>query len=160
MHSLCWPELAIPGQDIETTGPALRLVVSVCALLWGRSPWGRASLRLKEPCHFETQCMMGFSALPPYVDNHLLSTLPSFREPRIIGNTAGAAWLTAWGKCFQITENSPVTSNTWSEKLLICLGKPPFFVTAPFSHNTTRSDFIEGGGLLTVRRVRHITSPS
>src|SRR2546426_6065984 len=63
----------LADQDMETTWPALCLLASVCALRWGRSPWGRASLRLREPCHFETQCMMGFSALPPYVDNHLLS---------------------------------------------------------------------------------------
>jgi hypothetical protein len=24
MHAMCWPALAIPGQDIEMTGPALR----------------------------------------------------------------------------------------------------------------------------------------
>jgi hypothetical protein len=33
------------------------------------------------------------------------------------------------------------------------------FATVPFSHNTTRSDFIEGFGLLTAGGVRHITSP-
>jgi hypothetical protein len=39
-------------------------------------------------------------------------------------------------------------------------GIPPFFAIQPFSHKTTRSDCIEGFGLLTVRRVRHITSLS
>ena len=29
MPSMCWPELAILGQDIKTTGPALSLVASV-----------------------------------------------------------------------------------------------------------------------------------
>jgi hypothetical protein len=38
--------------------------------------------------------------------------------------------------------------------------KQPFFATAPFSHQTTRSDFSEGFGVLTARRVRDITSPS
>ena len=57
--SMCWPALAIRGQDSATTGPALRLVASVCALLWGSSPWGRASLRLREPSHFDTPCMRG-----------------------------------------------------------------------------------------------------
>jgi hypothetical protein len=33
------------------------------------------------------------------------------------------------------------------------------FATVPFSYNTTRSDFIEGVGLLTAGGVRHITSP-
>lgn len=36
--------------------------------------------------------------------------------------------------------------------------KPPFFATAPFSHTTTHSAFIAGCEVLTVRRVRHITS--
>jgi hypothetical protein len=44
--------------------------------------------------------------------------------------------------------------------LVACLRKPPFFATQPFSHKTTRSDFIEGFGLLTVRRVRHIRALS
>ena len=35
--------------------------------------------------------MMGFSALPPYVDNAYLSTLSSFRETGLIGNDPGAA---------------------------------------------------------------------
>ena len=37
---------------------------------------------------------------------------------------------------------------------------PPYFATAPFSHKTTGSDFIEGFGLLTAHCVRHITSSS
>jgi hypothetical protein len=49
------PERVIPAQDSETTGLALRLVVSVFALLWGR-----VSLRQRELYHFEMQCMMGF----------------------------------------------------------------------------------------------------
>jgi hypothetical protein len=61
---------------LARTWPALRLVASVFALLWGRSPWGRASLRLSEPYQYETQCMMGISALPPSVDNHLCSAFP------------------------------------------------------------------------------------
>jgi hypothetical protein len=32
----------------------------------------------------------------------------------------------------------------------------PFFATTPFPHNTTHPDFIEGVGLLTAARVRHI----
>jgi hypothetical protein len=40
--------------------------------------------------------------------------------------------------------------------LFSCLEKPPFFATAPFSHQTTRSDFIEGFGVLTTARVRDI----
>jgi hypothetical protein len=38
--------------------PALRRVASGCALLWDRSPWSRASLRLREPYHYETPCMI------------------------------------------------------------------------------------------------------
>jgi hypothetical protein len=38
--------------------------------------------------------------------------------------------------------------------------KRPYFATAAFSHNTTRSDFIEGLGLLTTSRLRRITSSS
>src|SRR4029450_7544417 len=34
------------------------------------------------------------------------------------------------------------------------------FATAPFSHNTPRSNFIARVGLLTAHRVRHITSAS
>ena len=37
--------------------------------------------------------------------------------------------------------------------------KRPYFATAAFSHNTTRSDFIEGLGLLTAARVRYIRFP-
>jgi hypothetical protein len=37
---------------------------------------------------------------------------------------------------------------------------PPYFATAPFSHTTTRSAFMEGSGVLTARRVRDITSLS
>jgi hypothetical protein len=29
MHSMCWPELAIPGQDSEAIGAALSLMASV-----------------------------------------------------------------------------------------------------------------------------------
>jgi hypothetical protein len=40
-----------------------------------------------------------------------------------------------------------------------CLKKRPFFATAPFSHNTIRSNFIEGLGLLTTARVGDIRFP-
>jgi len=49
------PYALCAGQDIEMTGPALRLVGSVFTLLWGRTPWGRGSLRLRELYHFDTQ---------------------------------------------------------------------------------------------------------
>jgi hypothetical protein len=39
-------------------------------------------------------------------------------------------------------------------------GNDRFFATVPFSHTTTRSDFIEECWMLTVRRVRDITSSS
>ena len=45
---------SVAGQDIEIPGPARRLVASVGALLGGRKPWGRASLRLREAYHCET----------------------------------------------------------------------------------------------------------
>jgi hypothetical protein len=35
----------------------------------------------------------------------------------------------------------------------------PFFLIVPCSHNTTRSNFSAGVGLLTVRRVRDIMAP-
>jgi hypothetical protein len=35
-------------------------VASVFALLWGRSPWGGASLRLREPYHYDTPCEVSF----------------------------------------------------------------------------------------------------
>jgi hypothetical protein len=60
LHALCWPALARPGQHSETPGPARRRVASVCALLWGKDPWGRASLRLRKPYHGETPCRMAF----------------------------------------------------------------------------------------------------
>ena len=45
--SMCWPERAIPGQDIETTGQhgvgGIRIRPPP-----GGSPWGRASFRLRE----------------------------------------------------------------------------------------------------------------
>src|SRR5215211_9083108 len=45
--------------------------------------------------------------------------------------------------------------------LLVLLSRnPPFFATVPCSHKATRSDCIAGFGVLTVCRVRHITSPS
>jgi hypothetical protein len=44
------------------------------SLLWGRSPEDRPALRLREPYHFKTPYMMGFSALPP-VANHVWSEL-------------------------------------------------------------------------------------
>jgi hypothetical protein len=37
------------------TGLARRLAASVFTLLWSLSPWGRASLRLREAYHFDTQ---------------------------------------------------------------------------------------------------------
>jgi hypothetical protein len=36
----------------------------------------------------------------------------------------------------------------------------PFCETLPFSHTTSHSDCIAGCGVLTVHRLRHITSPS
>jgi hypothetical protein len=46
-----------PGQRDD--GATRRRVASVCARLWGRSPLGRASLRLRESSHFDTSCMVG-----------------------------------------------------------------------------------------------------
>jgi hypothetical protein len=54
-----WPGWPRGGQAIETTGPALGRVASVGAFLRGRSPWGRASLRLRGPSHCETHCRIG-----------------------------------------------------------------------------------------------------
>jgi hypothetical protein len=64
LHARCGPALARPGQHSETPGPALRWVASVCALLWGKSPWGRASRRLSKPSHGGTPCRMAFPHAP------------------------------------------------------------------------------------------------
>jgi hypothetical protein len=45
-----------------------------------------------------------------------------------------------------------------AQPLVSTVKKRRFFATTPFSHNTTRSDFIAGCGLLTDGRVRDITS--
>jgi transposase-like protein len=37
--------------------PNARLVPAVCALRWGRSPWDRSSLSLREAYHCETPCL-------------------------------------------------------------------------------------------------------
>jgi hypothetical protein len=66
LHALCWPALARPGQHSETPGPALRWVASVCTLLWGKSPCGRASLRLRKPYHCETPCRIEFPHSPGF----------------------------------------------------------------------------------------------
>src|SRR5215475_11344730 len=58
LPSRCGPALAMPGPHHATTGPALRLGVSICAPLWGRGPWGRGSLRLRESSHCDTSGMI------------------------------------------------------------------------------------------------------
>src|SRR4030095_11186444 len=55
---------------------------------------------------------------------------------------------------FSLTQQSPSVFGTAHP-----LRRRPYFATAAFSHNTTRSDFIEGLGLLTAARVKYIRFP-